>query len=393
MSRRFWLWLALVLPVAAVAEECTTAVISGQAVADRRPILWKNRDTDQLSNKVVFVDEKPYQYVGVVNAADNSGRVVWGGVNAAGFAIINSVAYNLPQRQGERIDLEGMVMADALRSCGTVDEFETYLKRNLGPSLGSRTNYCATDARGGAAIFETHNHGFKRLDALGYTGHYLLNTNWSRSGTEDKGNGYLRFDRETAIFDLVPAGAITPQFVLQMVARDLGHPLVRHPSPAEWKKLPADKPYWIHSNYTINRLSTASSILIQGVRPGEDPRRATLWVILGEPVCSIATPFWVAAGETPAETHDGSEAPITAEAARLKGLLRPLKGRDRNEYLDVTRLDNHAGTGWMPENLRVENEIFAATRKLMEGNPSPAELAAFEKAMAAKALARLRAVR
>jgi len=392
MNRRSWLWLALALPVALAAEECTTAVISGQAVSDGRPILWKNRDTDQLSNKVVFVDEKPFRYIGVVNAADNSGRVVWGGVNAAGFAIINSVAYNLPQRQGERIDLEGMVMADALRSCGTVEDFENYLKRNLGPSLGSRTNYCASDARGGSAIFETHNHGFKRLDAAQHNGHYLLNTNWSRSGAEDRGNGYVRFDRETALFDLVPAGAITPQFVLQRVARDLGHPLVRHPAPAEWKRLPAGKPYWIHSNFTINRVSTASSILIQGVKPGEDPRRATLWVMLGEPVCSIATPYWVDAGETPAEARDGNEAPLAAETARLKRLLRPLKGRDRHEYLDVTRLDNQAGTGWLPGNLRVENEIFAATRKLLEGNPSPAELAAFQKAMAAKALARLCAI-
>jgi len=41
-------------------EECTTAVVSSDATRDGRPILWKNRDTKQLSNKVVYVDEKPF---------------------------------------------------------------------------------------------------------------------------------------------------------------------------------------------------------------------------------------------------------------------------------------------------------------------------------------------
>ena len=49
-------------------EECTTAVITGGATADGNPILWKNRDTDSLSNKIVLVREKPFDYLAVVNA-------------------------------------------------------------------------------------------------------------------------------------------------------------------------------------------------------------------------------------------------------------------------------------------------------------------------------------
>jgi len=55
------------------AQECTTAVFSGAATPDGRPILWKNRDTDTLSNKVVHVDDKPFSYLGVVNAQDPDG--------------------------------------------------------------------------------------------------------------------------------------------------------------------------------------------------------------------------------------------------------------------------------------------------------------------------------
>ncbi len=123
MQKRFvagGLFIGIVLVAglgsANAGEECTTAVITGEATVDRAPILWKNRDTDTLSNKVVFVSEKPFSYLGVVNAEAPSGRIVWGGLNEAGFAIMNSVAYNLPQKAGEREDDEGLLMAESSRA-------------------------------------------------------------------------------------------------------------------------------------------------------------------------------------------------------------------------------------------------------------------------------------
>jgi hypothetical protein len=373
-------------------EECTTAVIAGPAAADGKPILWKNRDTDSLSNKIVLVREQPYDYLAVVNAAETSGRIVWGGLNSAGFAIVNTVAYNLPQESGEAGDLEGHVMADALRTCATAEDFEHYLAANLGAGLGVQTNFCVIDANGGAAIFETHNRGYARLDASAAPEKYLLNTNFSRSGKTDKGAGYLRFDRENELFRAVPAGKLTHGFVLQTAARDLGNSLLRHPDRAEWKKLPADQPTWIHANYTIDRGATACAMVIHGVKPGEDPRNATLWVILGEPVCSIAIPLWVAGGETPAELRAGGQAPIYQEALRLQERLRPLKGRDRREYLDLRRLDNRAGTGWLPGSLDLEREIIEETARLLRQGATTAQLAAFQQAAAARVLAALRRI-
>ncbi len=385
--------LLAALGPANAGEECTTAIITGDATVDRAPILWKNRDTDTLSNKVAFVNEKPYSYLGVVNARSPSGRIVWGGLNQAGFAIINSVAYNLPAKAGEREDDEGLLMADALRTCATVDDFESFVKKNLGPDLGAKTNFGVIDARGGAAIFEVYNHGYNRLNACDSSGKFLLNTNFSRSGTPDQGAGYLRFDREQELFGTVPAGQLSVEFILQTAARDLGHPLVQHLPAAQWKDLPEDKPYWIHANYTINRASTASAVAIQGVRPGEDPRKAVLWVILGEPVCSVAVPLWVAAGEAPAELREGEDAPISQEAARLKDLLRPLKGRDRKEYVNLVRLDNRSGSGWLPANLQLERQILQEAQALLAGNPSNEQLAELEKQAAARVLARLKEIK
>lgn len=374
-------------------QECTTAIFAAGATADGRPMLWKNRDTDRLSNKVVLVDDKPYSYLGLVNADHADGRMVWAGANAAGFAVANSVASNLPHESGEEADLEGIIMADALRTCETVGEFERYLARRTGPDLGAQTNFLAMDAKGGAAIFETHNHGFRRLDAGASPARYLANTNFARTGAADQGAGYLRFDRETALLEAAEPRSFTPAWVLEVAARDLGHALLAHPARSAWKKLPADRPTWVHTNHTIDRASTASAVVVHGVKPGEPVRHTTVWVALGEPVCAIAVPVWVAAGLPPAPLRDGEHAPLAAESRRLKGLLRPLRARERQEYADLAKLDNAAGTGWLPALVATEQAIMAEAAALLAKNPTPAQLAAFQQAAAERALAVLQSIK
>ncbi len=374
------------------AEECTTLVAAGPATPSGGPILWKNRDTGTLSNKVIRVTEHPYAFLALVDADDTAGRAAWAGINEAGFAIANSASYNLPQPAGELQEQEGVVMAEALRTCRTVGDLERMIARRQGKRLGVRANFFAIDAEGAAAIIETHNHGYTRYDAASFPGQRLPNTNFSRSGAENDGSGYLRFDRENQILGTVPDGRLDAETIFRVLARDLSHPLLQHPSREEWRQLPADAPFWIHSNYTINRPSTAAVVVIQGVRPGQDPARSTMWVALGEPVTTIAVPLWVAAGTPPDEVWQGKDAPISVEASRLKNLLRPLKARERSEYLDLTQLDNAAGTGWLPGLLAVEHGIIAETETLLGRNPSPGELSAHQKSMAGRAHSTLKGV-
>jgi len=374
------------------SEECTTLVAGGAATTSGGPLLWKNRDTGTLSNKVIQVIEHPYSFIALIDGDDPAGRMAWAGINAAGFAIANSASYNLPAPAGELQEQEGVVMAEALRTCRTVGDLEKLVVRRQGKRLGVRSNFFAIDAEGGAVIIETHNHGYTRYDAASFPGQRLPNTNFSRSGGENEGSGYLRFDRENELLRTIPDGRLEAGTIFRVLARDLGHALLRHPSRDEWKKLPADTPYWIHSNYTIDRPSTAASVLIQGVRPGQDPSRSTMWVLLGEPVTTVAVPLWAAAGVPPDELWQGKEAPITAEAFRLKDILRPLKSKERAEYLDLTRLDNAAGTGWLPGLLEAEKGIIDETEAMLAKDPAPAALAAHQKAMAGRALATLKNV-
>lgn len=377
------------VPAHAQPEECSTVVTTSLGTVDGRPILWKNRDTENLNNRVIFVQETPYSYLALIDDDDTSGRVAWSGLNSAGFAVCNSVAYNLPERSGDLKDLEGQIMADALRTCATIDDFERYLQGRLGKALGAQTNFCVIDARGGAAILETHNRGFQRWNAASSPGGYLVNTNYARSGTTGKGSGYMRFQRESLLLDQAPGKRLSVPYLFQNVTRDLGHLLLRHPSREEWKLLDEGTPFWVYTNHCINRGSTAAAVMVQGVRRGEDPMTATLWVALGEPVTTIAVPLWVGAGPTPGPVHHGL---ITTEALRLKGKARPGKHSEEGEYLDLTKLDNRAGSGWLPKLLEEERKVMEETRVFEAGKPDVPLRAAFQSKIAARVWEVLRAL-
>lgn len=46
-----------------IREQCTSAVILPTASVTGGPVIWKNRDTDFLSNKVVYVADLPNTYL------------------------------------------------------------------------------------------------------------------------------------------------------------------------------------------------------------------------------------------------------------------------------------------------------------------------------------------
>lgn len=373
-------------------EGCSTAIITGAASVDGAPMLWKNRDTDFLSNKVIYVEEKPYCYLALVNNEETSGRWVYAGLNSEGFGIMNSVAYNLPKYSGELQDMEGLIMADALRTCRTVNDFEEAIKKNLGPAMGSWANYGVIDAEGNAVIFEVHNNGYKKYDAAETQEKYFINTNFARSGDEGKGAGYLRFERATALFKEIP-GKISHPYIFQNISRDFGHPLLNHPTLKDLEEMSAGRPLWVYDRDCIDRPSTASAVVINGRKPGDKSSMATFWVLLGEPVTSIAVPLWVEAKTVPLPLFEGKDAPICAEALRIKKIIRPYSEGNKEHYMEVTRLVNKEKTGFLPLLLETEKEIFKETAQFLKKKHTTAELAAFQTRMAEKALQVLKGIK
>jgi len=384
--------MAFPASVQADREQCTAAVISPLATADGAPILWKNRDTGTLSNKVVYVKAVPFNYLALVNAGSTSGRHAWAGLNSAGFAIMNTVAYNLPEKPGEVNDLEGIIMADALRACRTVEDFEEYIRANLGPELGSWANYGVMDASGKAFIYEVHNNGYEKFDAASASDGYLVVTNFARSGKENKGAGYLRFERASQLFQSLPAKQIAFQDILSRFTRDIGHVLLRHPALSDLKSLPDGENRWLYSRDCIDRPITSAAVVMVGKNPLNPDSLATMWVIPGEPLCAVAVPLWVEAGSCPKSMWDGQEAPMWQESLRIKDILRPLKEGNKRDYINLTRLDNTDGKGYLPLLRKTEEEIIKTTLKFLNENRTSTELAAFEEKMVEKALSTLKKI-
>ena len=160
----------------------------------------------------------------------------------------------------------------------------------------------------------------------------------------------------------------------------------------ELEKCSIKEPVWVYSRDCINRPSSASAIIINGKKPGEKDSIATLWVILGEPVTSIAVPVWVEAKEAPLPLHEGETALICAEAMRIKKIIRPYQEGSKINYLEVTRLVNIEKTGFLPLILKTEKEIFERTAKFLKKKHTTEELAAFQTKMAEKALETLKKI-
>jgi hypothetical protein len=373
-------------------QECTAAIIAPAGAETGRPMLWKNRDTGELSNRVVYVKEQPHNYLAVVDADDPSGRIAWAGMNDAGFAIMNTASYNLPSKKSEAADQEGLLMAQALRRCARVEDFEAFLKANEGPNLGVTANFGVIDGAGKAWLFEVHNHGFERFDASATREKFLLVTNFSRSGKKDGGAGYLRFDRVSQLAAQAAGGKFSPRFIFRELARDTGHSLLGTPTFAAFRTLPAGD-HWIHTRHTINRWDTAMAVVMVGKDPADPGSRPMMWVLPGEPLLAIALPLWVEAGAAPEALWSGAEAPLWRETLRIKALVRPFFGiPEKQEYLNTRRLDGPQG-GFLPRLLAEEDRNHREVESFLRVPRTAEELAAFQQAAANRALEILASVR
>jgi hypothetical protein len=383
--------VAVLAPAQQKREQCTSVVVLPEASVTGGPILWKNRDTGFLSNKVVFVDENPHDFLCLANAESASGRSCWAGLNSAGFGIINTVAYNLPNPSDEMKDLEGIIMADALRTCSTIGDFEAYLVKNTGRELGSLANFGVIDGSGGAMLFEVHNHGFVKQDPALSEKKYLINTNFARSGKEDEGAGYLRFERATELFAELGDEAIDFRVILQRFSRDTGHVLVNQSTVFELGDQPAAEDLWINTRDTINKASTSATVVLVGRNPESASSVATMWVIPGEPVTAVAVPLWVESEASPSAMWQGDEATFWRESKRLKGQVRPFSEGNKRDYLKLTVLDNREDTGFLPQLLTVESEILDATASFLEDAHTQKEFQQHQERMAKMALEAMQA--
>jgi len=360
--KKYILGLILTCMVFGEIPACTTAVISGKYTVDGRPLLFKQRDTDELHNKLEFFTGGKYNFVGLVNSNDTT-KAIWGGHNSAGFAIINSASYNLnvPDTCSKR-DNEGVVMKLALQQCATLKDFE-HLLETMPKPLGVNANFGVIDAQGGAAYYETGNFRYTKFDAndpsvapMGY----IIRTNFSFSGERSLDKGVSRFMAAQELFSQAAlTHSLSYDFILHKVSRSLTHGLTKinlyDNTPQN-----SDNSIFVTFRDFIPRYITSASVLIHGVKGNEPTALTTMWTILGSPLSSVAIPVWITAGNRLPSilmADKTGNAKLCEWALSLKKQLFPIDRGEGHDYLNLAALITKDQKGILQKLAPVEAQI------------------------------------
>ena len=356
-------------------KACTTAVISGKYTKDGRPMLWKNRDTWAVNNVIMYFDDAKYPYLGLVNSKDRKGKSIWIGMNSTGFAIMNSASYNLNLHSDAKLSgYEGRAMKDALATCSTIEEFEAFLD-NLEKPTGLEANFGVIDAKGGAAFYEIGNDGYVKFDAndsrVAPFG-YLIRANYSFTGDLGKeSSGYIRYNAVNEVFyQKQSTVGLTPKDIEQEMTKGLYNSLTKRDLYKIYGDIPENTPkYEILQDY-IPRTGSASSVVVQGVKEGENPNLATMWSNVGFPLASVMVPTWLDGSvDLPyvvKYNDDIKDSPVCYAALKLKKekIINIRWGKFAARYFNVNAIVNKDGSGITQIINKKEDEIYSKATDL-----------------------------
>lgn len=369
------LLLGLLAGAVTSAFACTSAVVSGKATPDGRPLLWKHRDTGFLKNHVEYVRGEKYDFIAVVNSEDfYQKREAWIGTNSAGFALMNTQSYNLVDMnddEEERGAANGRVIYRALEVCATVDDFRHFLDTIAKPSM-IEANFGVIDAQGGALMVEVDYYAYKVYDAndpaVAPAG-YVARTNFSVSGTHGIGAGVVRYqEAERLLGPMAGNRQVTPQRIFSEVARSFHNCVLD----IDLKQPPftgAGASGWFVDQDFIPRSSTSCSVVVQGVKPGERAELTTMWTVLGYPPTGVAVPLWVDEALPAMAKMDATlgTSPLSYWSLRLEErVFRLHAGMGSGRYMHWATLYNGQGQGYMQLLAPVEAENFKRTGPVLE---------------------------
>jgi hypothetical protein len=343
---------------------------------DGRPLLWKNRETGHLKNHMVYVKGEKYDFVANVNS-DNFPKLkeAWVGSNTAGFALMNTQSYNLEKgdiADDDRGPKNGEVIYRALEICATVADFCHFLDTITKPS-GIEANFGVIDAQGGAAMFEVDGNSYKMFDAndpdVAPHG-YVARTNFSNGGELNLGYGYVRFlEVDRVLSKACAMGGITPQLIFNDIARSFRNNILDIDLRSGDFNYPKTSGWFTDQDF-IPRNNTSCSIVVQGVKKGEDPELTVLWTILGYPPAGVAVPLWVKNNLLAMMSYDKEKeaAPLSAASLKLadEKVFHFKQGGGTKHYLHWENLYNLQGTGIMQKMIPLEEKVYQEALPLQQ---------------------------
>ena len=345
---------------------CTSFIVSGKATKDGRPLMMKNRDTGTLSNTSRLIQGEKYRYIGLINAGDSEPEEVWAGHNEAGFAIMNTAAYNL-NKKDQKLELEGQLMKRALEICATVKDFEVLLDTFRRPRCVD-ANFGVIDAQGGCAYFETGDYDYQKYDVNDAPEGYIVRTNHGLSGDPDRQQGVERYLCASDVMAKAAAsGQLNVEYLLENVPRQLTHGLT-HDNLYDRMPQTQSEPVMVFFRDYIPRYITSSCVLFQGVKPNEEAQHTISWTIVGHPLTTVAIPLMITStGKLPKVVSPDEEgrAPLAEWGLKLKKRIFSWQRGNTGDYIDLSKLINKEGTGIWQKLQPVEKEVVARGQEVV----------------------------
>lgn len=336
--------------IAANSFACTSAIVSAKLTKNGRPLLWKNRDTNDQVNRIkrIPASHGKFAFVALFDSHDLRDTAAWTGFNDKGFAIMNTAVYNLKNDTVTHMDKEGVVMRKALEECATVNDFEALLKA-LPKPLGVEANFGVIDALGNGAYFETGNYGYTKYDLRDSPSGILIRTNYAHSGRKDDGSGYIREQNEINLLkEHIKKADFTPALFTEVLSRTFYNSLLRTDYTRSGKE-------WIVDQDFIPRKISTATIVIEGVKPQENPALTIMWTGLGYVPCSEIFPVWIDNVPSSLVSHDGAMPEAVKKTTAIKEKVFPIKRGNGSHYIHLTELYNAKSTGYcqkiIPHNL------------------------------------------
>lgn len=288
-------------------QACTIGVASGEVTVDGRPLLWKNRDiTPPLrAQELAFFPGGEDGELARVGVRTTGARFLAMGINEAGVAMGNS------RGDDRRRTITNLALSNhVLANFRTLEEIDAYMDWQMSlpddhpESFPMSACFPFIDAFGGVKMYEVSRSVEDGTWHRAYEANNELRKDQNLFGVVPRGNTFHRREDglDTLDFEdhyltcrinvqaLIGIDAFSARSLFQGYA-DYGIEVFRF------------KHYG--DNRDIARWWTASAMVVQGVKDGEDPRLSTMWVSLGKPSFCIAIPAWVTVSNLPEEMAQG----------------------------------------------------------------------------------------
>jgi hypothetical protein len=315
---------------------CTSALVGKDATQNGRMLLWKHRDSGHPDNFVARVNgtvseagDSTYTFIGLFNADDSECREVWAGMNEVGLGIMNTASYNFAPDTAAVKDMEGVIMAEALKHCRTVTDFRALLDNKLatGNPLGVQANFGVIDANGNGVYIEAWDYGYTIFDLADETNNYMIRSNYSYAGGEDHRLGEVRHDNAVALLQpIAEVKDVTPTTFTESLSRSFLNTRFN-------KDLLTGNSRWIEDRgEMIPRHSSCASVVIEGGVAGNAP---VMWISIGFPgfmPTEKVTFDYIPEGLLP--TGANNHSPLCDEGVALRNKAMPRKNRSGKWLFD-----------------------------------------------------------